>query len=390
MSDNNARQYLQQLAQKILAGKATEEEKLFLEEYYNAFDQEEDPAGHLSEGELQYINSFIKHKLALQLFNDKEQAPVYKPLYRYLKRWAAAAVLLGCIGLAYYFIATPTENPVSPAANKQPAEILPGSDRAVLTLQDGTQVALDNASKGVIARQDQLTIQKPESGKLVYSRASPETSSPNKGFNIIETPRGGQYQVILPDGTKAWLNAASSLKFPTQFDVHTRAVEMTGEVYFEVAHRKAQPFIVKAGSTRVEVLGTHFNVMAYPEEKFLKTTLLEGAVRVQDANRMETLAPGEQISISDIQFRRLKNIDTATELAWKNGFFHFQGASVAAVMRQVARWYDIDVRYEGKIPEKQFTGIVPRNVGLSELMEMLSFYDDLKCRIEGKSLTISQ
>jgi ferric-dicitrate binding protein FerR (iron transport regulator) len=171
---------------------------------------------------------------------------------------------------------------------------------------------------------------------------------------------------------------------------NVRTVSITGEVYFEVAHNPKQPFIVSAGKTSVQVLGTHFNIMAYGNEEVVKTTLVEGLVKISDNGRTATLHPGEQLQLNENQFKVIRQADVEAELAWKNGLFYFKDAGIQTIMKQAERWYNISVKYEGEIPEKQFNGKVSRNVKLSELMEIFSFYDDMNCTIEGNTVIIKE
>jgi ferric-dicitrate binding protein FerR (iron transport regulator) len=218
--------------------------------------------------------------------------------------------------------------------------------------------------------------------------------------NIISIPRGGQYKLQLPDGSKVWLNAASSLRFPTAFDDKERRVELKGEAYFEIT-----PLITKEGrksrfivdidpfpgivGTRVEVLGTHFNIMAYNDERDMKTTLLEGAVKVTKGTATQLLVPGQQARINkEGPIRLVENVDVNEAVAWKNGYFQFTSDNLSTVMRQIARWYDVDISYEGKIPERQFGGKISRNANISEILRILEL-SNVHFRIENKRIIVS-
>ena len=261
-----------------------------------------------------------------------------------------------------------------------PASIVPGGNKAILTLSNGQQVALDSLQNGSITHQGGVRIIKLASGRLAYQGG--EGSEPV--YNTITTPKGGQYQVVLPDGSRVWLNAGSSLRFPTAFGGKDRSVDMTGEAYFEIAPDRAKPFTVKAPGHDIAVLGTHFDVNAYTDEDAFKTTLLEGSVRVGNS----VLQPGEQVVAGtggEIQVR--KDVETDEVVAWKNGRFLFDNADIPTIMRQIARWYDVQIRYEGRVPQGHFTGMVPRNSSLDKVLKIFAL-SQIHFRIEGKQIIV--
>jgi ferric-dicitrate binding protein FerR (iron transport regulator) len=270
----------------------------------------------------------------------------------------------------------------------------PANTRAVITLADGSKVYLDSAGNGVLAQQNNVNVVKNEKGEIVYSPNHQITPSPI-AYNILFNPRGSKViSLTLSDGTKVWLNAESSLKYPTAFTSNTREVEITGEAYFEVKHNAKQPFKVHLpNGSIVEDIGTSFNINAYPDEESLKTTLIEGSVRVVggDANkgRAITLKPGEQSVLSrtspDHQVTTSPDIDEV--MAWKNGVFSFNDADLKTVMRQIARWYDVDVEYQGNVPMKSFKGEIDRNVPASKVLQMLE-YAGVHFKIEGKKVIV--
>lgn len=274
------------------------------------------------------------------------------------------------------------------AAKVQLADIPPGGNKAILTLGDGSSITLDSAGNGVLASQGGTSVSQSGKGQLVYQSGKNTASVPV--FNTVATPKGGQFHIVLPDGTGVWLNAASSLRFPTAFTGKQRQVEITGEVYFEVAHNKQMPFVVKNGATEITVLGTHFNVMAYDDEKIMRTTLLEGAVKVTRGGREALLAPGQQARISPAtgSMRVVDDVDTGKELSWKNGYFQFEDESLESIMRQVSRWYDVEVMYEGTSRGENFTGRLPRNSNVSSVMKILSL-SGVKFRIEDKTIIVT-
>lgn len=314
-----------------------------------------------------------------------------KPLW--LKLTAAVVILVTLsIGLYSYFNHDLNNANPRAAYAKQDAE--PGGNKAILTLADGTEISLTDAGNGQIAKQAGVAITKNASGQLVYTVT--ESSKKEMAYNTISTPRGGQYQVNLPDGTRVWLNAASSIKFPTSFANATyRKVELTGEAYFEVFKNKKLPFIVITDKQEVEVFGTHFNINSYDDETSIKTTLLEGSVKVsllngRDKTVSRFLRPGEQANVEhqDMNLKISKaNIDQV--MAWQKGYFHFEGDDLQSVLRQLSRWYDVDVLYEINHTDDEFMGDIPRNVKLSEVLKILEF-GGVHFKIEGKKLIVTK
>ncbi|MGY0037823.1 FecR family protein [Pedobacter sp. NJ-S-72] len=208
-------------------------------------------------------------------------------------------------------------------------------------------------------------------------------------MNTVSTPRGGQYRIILPDGTKVWLNSSSSLKFPEQFTSNERNVELKGEAYFEVAKNASKPFKVTVNSTVVKVLGTHFNIMAYNDDPFIKTTLLEGSVQLSNITTLDILKPGQQAVINKSGFVKVINTDTEQSIAWKNGYFFFNRANLKDIMKQLSRWYNIDVIYKGKMPvEEEFVGKIKRDSELSKTLKILEF-SGVNFKIIGNQLIVT-
>jgi transmembrane sensor len=307
------------------------------------------------------------------------------------RKLAVAALVLLIAGKAVLFFL-----PVSPTKNKladhgQPANYAhdqpPGRDNAILTLADGHSITLDSAANGGLAQQGNTKVIKLN-GQIAYRDTGGAQSNDAILFNTISTARGNQYQLVLSDGSKVWLNAASSLRFPTSFKGKERRVEVTGEAYFEIAKNPAMPFIVQAGSGEIDVLGTHFNVNAYADEPSVKTTLLEGAVAVKKATALQMLVPGQQAEFGPKNGIALsENVDVTRETAWKDGFFWFNNTDIHTLMRQVSRWYDVEVEFTGNITDDGFTGKVSRNVPLSKLLNVLEQYE-LHFKIEGKKIIV--
>lgn len=292
-------------------------------------------------------------------------APVKKFTW---KRMAAAAAILLATGLSTYFVFRSTTAPVTSTNVTAKNDIPPGKSGAILTLANGEQIVLDSVGNGVLAIQGKTKLIS-DNGQIRYE--GQEGESTTELYNTITTPRGRQFTLLLADGTKVWLNAASSLRYPATFSAITRKVEVTGEAYFEVAKSKI-PFVVDARGTAVQVLGTHFNINAYEDEASIQTTLLEGSVKVSKDGRTRTLEPGQQSQIgADANIRVLDEVNTDVVLAWKNGYFSFDQADLFAVMRQISRWYDVDVVYEGNMPDRRFGGEISRNTNASEVLQIL-------------------
>jgi transmembrane sensor len=306
-------------------------------------------------------------------------------------RLGAAAILFAAIGVAAYrWLNKPpqTDNRATAATRPTPAKknITAGGNKAVLTLGNGTQVILDEAKNGNVASQGNITIIKID-GKLAYEKKG---AANEVMYNTITTPRGGQYQLELADGSKVWLNASSSLRFPTAFPGQERMVELTGEGYFEVAKNTAQPFSVKVNNMQVEVLGTHFNIMAYADERAVNTTLLEGSVKIKTGNTTSLLKPGQQARLQQNNIKIADDVDVDEVVAWKNGYFQFErNAGIEQVMRQIARWYDVEITYEDNIPKRSFGGKISRDLDLQETLKVLEL-SKIHCTINGRKLIVKK
>lgn len=293
----------------------------------------------------------------------------------FLRRWgwAAASILVLLATGAYFWLQQPGKPGTADTGSVR--DIPPGKQGAILTLADGRTIALDSLRNGLVAAQGGVSV-KLQDGKLVYDKhAGTAPAAGNVLYNIMATPKGRQYQLVLPDGTQVWLNAASSLRYPAVFEGTERTVEVTGEAYFEVAPNPKMPFRVKIGEgTVIEVLGTNFNVNAYSDEPGIHTTLLEGSVKISTQNRSQLLQPGQQVQIDkrDGVFTLIKEADVAQAIAWKEGIFSFTDASLETVMRQLARWYNVEVKYEGAIPQREFNGEINRGLTLAQVLKGLA------------------
>ena len=266
------------------------------------------------------------------------------------------------------------------------AEIKPGKDKAKLTFADGTEVLLDESANGLLRANSQVKITK-QNGRVVYQFAGKPAAGAGPEYHTISTPRGGQYQLMLPDGTLVYLNAASSLRFPTVFKKGERQVTLTGEGYFEVAKNKQQPFQVFAGTTTVEVLGTHFNIKAYADENATKTTLLEGLVKVNKAKDGVILKPGFQAVTGELAEITTTPADLEQVMAWKEGYFQFNNEEFHSIVAQLERWYDVEFSYPATIGSRTFAGAIPRNTNLSQVLQILELSGSITFTIEGRRIT---
>jgi len=314
--------------------------------------------------------------------------PVVKlHIYRNLKRFAVAAVLLLATATGIYFSSIKQKT-----AQKELAvtnDIAPGSNTATLTLANGKKINLAALSNGQVASQSGIRISKTANGQLVYESIPNERVSDNQPeFNTIEVPLGGQWQVILPDQSKVWLNALSSITYPLHFAGKERNVKISGEAYFEVAHNPKMPFKVQSGTQTVEVLGTHFNITAYAGEKLIKTTLLEGAVKVSEGKQSKLLVPGEQAQVGGGNIVVTKDVDVEDVVAWKNGYFKFD-ENLEAIMLKVAKWYNVEVVYQFKPdPGIVYAGKVSRTKNISSLLKIIEFDGDVHFKIDGRRVIV--
>lgn len=301
---------------------------------------------------------------------SRQAAPVRRINRRWTRAAAVAAILLLLAGIAVIYRPKPAiQTPVA-------AEIRPGHNGAILTLSNGKRIVLDTAANGALASDNQVKVIKKD-GQLSYEGAAEDIV-----YNTVSTPKGRQWQLTLGDGTKVWLNAASSIRYPIGFPKKQRLVEVTGEAYFEVAQNPESPFIVKTPAQEIQVLGTHFNVNVYDDEPAPKTTLLEGSIKVTSAGKSLLLHPGEQAN--DL---KINKVDAANVIAWINGRFKFDNSDIKTVMRQIARWYDVEVEYKGTIPDYQFVGGTFRNNNLSEVLQVLEL-SGLHFKLENRKIIV--
>jgi transmembrane sensor len=360
---------IKRLLKKYNTGNCSAEEKAFVEDWYLQFEH------HLLEDLSEQQRENDLHKIWNAL-------PVHQERNNTIHLWskiAAAAIVTIMLSAGGYFLLSDQKSSYA-----QTADIQPGGNKALLTLANGKHIELSGAKDGKITYQDSSVIKKNSNGQLVYQLGTASEAVSPAGLNTVETPPGGQYQVILSDGTKVWLNAASSLTFPTAFAGKERKVTLSGEGYFEVAKNKAMPFKVENAAQEIEVLGTHFNVSAYVDDHLTRTTLLEGSILL---NHQTLLKPGEQAVNSETGIS-IQHTDTENAVAWKNGKFKFTNENITDLMRKVARWYNVEIVYDGPMTHKDFSGSVSRFDHISKILDLLESTNTVHFKVQGRRITV--
>ncbi len=359
---------------KYLEGTASDREREQVNSWYRSFNDEEVeiPANSLDMKD--QIDTRLKLRLKEVMENsDKKEINVY-PLRRILIRriaLAAAVILIISTG-AYFFLQRSADLKAGKKANPGKELILSSSDKIMLTLQDGSQISLSDAALGEVIKQHGFTVSKIADGQFIYKLLnSGAVKGSVIGSNKIETPIGGQAQVSLPDGSIILINASSSFKFPVDFAVNDFDTDLNGEAYFEVRPNKSRKFRVRSGRQVTEVLGTRFNIQAYPDEPFISTTLLEGSIRITDLgnNNSQLLKPGQQASFN--KTFQVTDAEDSEAIAWTEGYFHFNNAGIKTVMRELERWYGIRVRYEGELTSQKFEGSIDKSLTLQQVLTIL-------------------
>jgi transmembrane sensor len=338
---------------------------------------------HLADDQLRIAQGIEAKIDALQ---DKQPHQTIK-LWPSLFKVAGVAAVLALTILGLYRFSS---RPPQPVAQVKPiaSKILPGGDKAILTLADGSQIVLEGSKNGVLARQGGTAVYKAKDGQILYdaSKNNDQQSETKSVYNTISTPKGGQYTIVLPDGSKVWLNAATTLKFPAVFSGNERHVELNGEAYFEIKKNQHMPFTVAVKNTQIAVLGTHFNVMAYADENNTTTTLLEGAVKVTADNESIKIRPGQQAKVQN--HIQVSNVDATEAIAWKNGDFNFSDERIESIMRKVSRWYNVEVVYKGTPTDQGFVGVVSRDEDITEVLNTLELTGLVHFKLTGRRLTV--
>ncbi|MBS7564713.1 FecR domain-containing protein [Mucilaginibacter sp. Bleaf8] len=375
------------LYEKCQTEQCTTEDLRLLEKYQDDFELEERP--WLPEmGDKQQLRNQLLSELRAKLPSPRKEA---RSLFR---KMAFAAAILAFISTGIFFYhrwngrAVDVKDHFTKVKDEK-APILPGRNKAILIQANGNMIDLDGSGNGHLSKEGGADVTKLANGKLVYNKGAVPEGQNITAYNTIATPRGGQYQLTLADGTSVWLNAASSLKFPTTFSGRERMVELTGEAYFEVAKNRNMPFRVLANGVNVKVLGTHFNVMAYPDENAVQTTLLEGSVRLQKDSAEVMLTPGEQGQIRPgARAFKVREVKVNDVISWKNGLFTFDNENIKTIMRNVSRWYDVDIEYEGQLGKQNFGGSVSKFNDISYLLKTLELTGTVHFKVDGRRITV--
>jgi transmembrane sensor len=315
----------------------------------------------------------------------------------YRRTWfRVAATLLVFLAVGLIFFNRQFSRPVASKRyikHENTIVILPGSTKATLTTANGEVLVLEQAANGLIAKSGNIKVLKTHSGQIIYNLKDqkPLSSVQQVSYNTLTTPRGGEYQVVLADGTKIWLNASSSITYPTVFNNKERRVKLSGEAYFEVAKDARKPFYVNTANGQIRVLGTHFNISAYSDDEVTSTTLLEGAVQVTKNQSSSLLKPGQQASISyGSDYIKVTEAKIDEVMAWKNGYFVFDEDNIADIMKKVARWYDVDVQYHGPTDDQKFGGTFHRSKSITELLHYLEKIGNIHFLITGRRITVTR
>ncbi len=373
-------QRIDELLEKYIKGKATLQEQQILQAWYESKTESEVLWPASVEGE----ESLLRDKLFSNISGRISSPKVKQKKLGY--RVLAAAIILVIVSVGVYLFNYESTGQNNKLTYSKP--IIPGKNGATLTLANGQQILINEALAGNIAKQSGVKISKSKSGQLIYQII--DDGSPAIGYNTLRTVRGEQIQVQLADGSIVFLNAASSLKYPTSFKGATkRAVSLTGEGYFEITKDKAHPFVVQTAEQQVEVLGTHFNINSYSDEPMAKTTLLEGSVRIKTNSSQRIIKPGDQALLLNNQIK-VQDADIEEVMAWKNGLFLFNDEPLESIMRKISRWYDVDVQY-GDIDKTQaFGGGVSRFSDVYKVLQKLESTKMVHFKVQGRTIFVSK
>lgn len=368
------------LSEKLFNGTITQDERTELESWYaDMGDGVVEIEGYSGK------NTFSQHLFSLIAERTGISRRKKRPAFKYAA--IAASLMLGISVAGYFLLRTPVQNSIDSSNYSIARKVLPGGNKAILKLSNGQVVDLNDASEGQLSTGGREMIDKTASGQIAYKPS--RNSGENLGYNTLTTPRGGKFNILLPDGTLAMLDAGSSISYPAQFGVKNRIVTITGQVYFEVVHRSAQPFIVNAGNQVIEDIGTHFNISAYPDEKIVRTTLEEGAVSVTNHKKTVYLKPGQAaVGASEADRLTTEVADLEETLAWKNGYFRFHNEPIESIMPKISRWYNVDIKYAGKLPSDGFNGTISRAKSIEKVLDMLQRTGVIHFKVEGRTVTV--
>ncbi len=382
--------YSESEKQEFLLLLLTEETSIILEQLNNKYVNVPERGAQMDAETTEVIRHALMAAIKAQKNKPAEIAHRVDFRHRIWIRYASAAAILIAISIGSYFLGlNKLQKPLAQTNFLQVHDVkAPATNNAIITLSNGKQIILDSAGNGTLAMQGNVNLVKLADGKIAYVGSNDNRNEVI--YNTLTNPRGSKViSLTLSDGSQVWLNAESSLRYPTAFTGNERKVEITGEAYFEVAHDAAMPFIVRKGEMETKVLGTHFNVNVYDNEPVIKVTLLEGSVKVSKASETTQLAPGQQAQINtNGKILLNKTVEIDEVMAWKNGRFELNGNTIEPIMRQVARWYDVDIEYKGALPTDNFMGAVSRQENVSELLKILEQTKAVNFSIDGKKIIV--
>lgn len=381
-----------ELLERFRSGTCTDQEQAILESWYLHYAKNSKDV--FSSDRLEQILKEIEVDLPPNQLYYEQSIFLIHPFFT-IKRIIAAAIILIVFSTGLYLYRSIEQQNEVLVEHK--VDILPGGNKAILILADGSKIDLKGAENGLLATEGTIEIRKTSDGTLAYQSSLSLTKifQHNDLMNTIIIPKGGTYKITLPDGSDVWLNSESSLSYPVAFIGGERKVELSGEAYFEITRDERKPFRVHSNNQIVEVLGTHFNINTYEESGFIETTLVEGSVRVTQnysngkPYKTRLLKPGQQ-SLTNL-FKpeiKIENVDIEKEIAWKNGFFKFKNTNIQNIMREIERWYDVKVQYEGKIPSEEFTGIISRDVEITKMLKILEQGGGVQFSVSGKRILV--
>jgi len=375
-----------ELLQRYLAGNCSSSEKELVETWYRQLIDTGE--WQWDEEEKKMMQQLIEARIMAQITDEPNKTNASVSRLPRSRRWAAAASVIFLLGVSGYFLFHNKAIKPAPIAKVLPHDVLaPRSNRAIVTLANGQKIFLDSAGNGALATQGNVKLIKLASGKIAY-RQNTGAVTGEMEYNTLLNPRGSKViDMTLADGSKVWLNAGSSLTYPVSFIGNERKVSITGEAYFDVVHDASKPFIVNDGAVNIKVLGTQFNVNAFrDDDNTIKVTLLQGSVRINNGEATGLLKPGQQARVNK-EVNVVSDVDLDMVMAWKNGYFQFDKASLQDIMKQISRWYDVDVHFEGKNQPREFVGEMQRDLNLSEMLNILA-KNNVRFRIEGKELIV--
>ena len=389
MEDNKRKEFLR-IINSYLAGEANIYQQSVLKQYFDLFSDGPDFLTDQNEREQQIIHDRVKRNIDLHI--NKENNLIFKLKKQHLK---VAAMFIITISFVLYFNQSKhlVLEDTRGLKEKISFDILPGINKAVLTLSDGDKVLLENENPEIIDKKSGAIIKINKDGFLFYN--NPTLIKTKTVYNTIETPRGGQYKILLPDGTRIWLNAGSTLKYPLNFEKHHRKVELSGEAYFEVSKNELRPFIVYSDNQSVQVLGTNFNISTYRDDSSSKTTLLEGSVKVTRSNskNYKVIIPGQQSEISKNlkDSITIKQVDLDAVIGWKDGYFIFDDEPLESILTKISRWYDVEIQYSDLIPNRHlaYSGTISKYSKVSKVLKKLELTESVHFKIDGRRIMVT-